>query len=56
LYRENAAHQAKLGLWANPYYDLLNADSPTDVLAEHGHFALVEAQWCRCAKAAPPFL
>jgi hypothetical protein len=34
----------KLGLWADPYYDLLSADSPTDVLAEQGHFALVEGK------------
>ncbi len=40
--RENTARRAKLGLWASPYYDLLNADSPADVLAEQGHFALVE--------------
>ncbi len=39
---ENTARRTKLGLWASPYYDLLNADSPADVLAEQGHFALVE--------------
>jgi endonuclease YncB( thermonuclease family) len=42
--REKAARQAKLGLWANSYYDLLNADNPADVLAEQGHFALVEGK------------
>ena len=42
--RENAARQAKLGLWASSYYDLLNADHPADVLAEQGHFALVEGK------------
>ena len=44
LRRENTARAAKLGLWASPYYDLLNADHPTDVLAEQGHFALVEGK------------
>jgi endonuclease YncB( thermonuclease family) len=33
LGRENIARKAKLGLWASSYYDLLNADHPTDVLA-----------------------
>jgi hypothetical protein len=27
-----------------PYYDSLNADSPTDVLAEQGRFALVQGR------------
>jgi endonuclease YncB( thermonuclease family) len=44
LSRENTARQAKLGLWASSYYDLLNADHPTDVLAEQGHFALLEGK------------
>ena len=44
LTRENAARQAKLGLWADPYYDLLSADSPADVLAEQGHFAVVDGK------------
>ncbi len=44
LSRENAARRAKLGLWAKSYYDSLNADNPTDVLAELGHFALVEGK------------
>ena len=44
LSRESAACRAKLGLWASPYYDLLNAENPTAVLAEQGHFALVEGK------------
>jgi endonuclease YncB( thermonuclease family) len=44
LSRENAARRAKLGLWASPYYDLLNAENPAAVLAEQGHFALVEGK------------
>jgi len=44
LRRENAARAAKLGLWANSYYELLNASNPTDVLAERGRFGLVEGK------------
>ncbi|MGO9396983.1 MAG: thermonuclease family protein [Xanthobacteraceae bacterium] len=44
LSRENMARKAKLGLWGSSYYDLLNADNPTDVLAEQGRFALVEGK------------
>jgi len=44
LGRERAARQAKLGLWAGSYYDLLNAANPADVLAERGRFALVEGK------------
>lgn len=44
LRRETSARQAKLGLWAGSYYDLLSADNPIDVLAEQGHFALVEGK------------
>jgi endonuclease YncB( thermonuclease family) len=42
--RENAARKGKLGLWADPYYDLLDAETPADVLAHKGQFALVEGQ------------
>jgi endonuclease YncB( thermonuclease family) len=41
---ENIARTAKLGLWGDPYYDVLNADAPVDVLAQRGRFALVEGQ------------
>jgi hypothetical protein len=44
LRRENAARQAKLGLWANSYYEALDADHPADVLAQRGRFALVEGK------------
>ena len=44
LGRENAARKAKLGLWADPYYDLLDAETPTVVLAHKGRFALVEGK------------
>jgi endonuclease YncB( thermonuclease family) len=42
--RENAARQARLGLWANSYYEMLHADNPADVLAQRGRFALVEGK------------
>ena len=35
---------AKLGLWADPYYDVLDAETPADVLAQRGRFALVEGK------------
>jgi len=41
---ENAARTAKLGLWANPYYDVLNAETPMDVLTRRGRYALVEGK------------
>ena len=44
LGRERAARQAKLGLWANSYYDVRDADKPVDVLAQRGRFALVEGK------------
>ena len=44
LNRERTARAAKLGLWAGSYYELLNADDPAKVLAEQGHFALVEGK------------
>jgi endonuclease YncB( thermonuclease family) len=44
LARENAARRAKLGLWANSYYDVLDAETPADVLARRGRFALVEGR------------
>jgi len=42
--RENAARAAKLGLWADPYYEVLDAETPADVLAHRGRFALVEGR------------
>jgi len=44
LGREHAARRAKLGLWADSYYDVLNAETPADVLAQRGRFALVEGK------------
>lgn len=44
LRRENAARKARLGLWADPYYEPLRADEPADLLARRGRFALVEGK------------
>jgi endonuclease YncB( thermonuclease family) len=44
LRREGAARRAKLGLWADPYYETLKAENPVDVLAQRGRFALVEGK------------
>jgi endonuclease YncB( thermonuclease family) len=42
LRRENSARNARIGLWADPYYDPIPADRPADILAYRGRFALVE--------------
>ena len=42
LRAEAAARKAKIGLWADPYYDPLRADDPARIVAERGRFALVE--------------
>jgi len=44
LAREQAARAARLGLWADPYYQVLDAETPADVLARRGRFALVEGK------------
>jgi endonuclease YncB( thermonuclease family) len=44
LTREAAARAAKLGLWSDPYYEVLDAETPADVLAQQGRFALVEGR------------
>jgi endonuclease YncB( thermonuclease family) len=44
LKSEDAARAAKLGLWADSHYDVLDAETPTDVLARRGRFALVEGK------------
>jgi len=44
LTAEKTARAGKLGLWGDPYYEVLNADAPVDVLAQRGRFALVEGQ------------
>jgi endonuclease YncB( thermonuclease family) len=44
LKSENAARAAKLGLWADSHYDVLDAEIAADVLARRGRFALVEGK------------
>ena len=48
---EKAAREVKLGLWADPYYEVLNAESPKDALAQRGRLA--RAKWPPCAKTDP---
>jgi endonuclease YncB( thermonuclease family) len=44
LSREKAARKARLGLWADPYYEFLSVETPVDILAQRGRFALVEGK------------
>ncbi|HEY7664539.1 MAG TPA: thermonuclease family protein [Xanthobacteraceae bacterium] len=44
LAQERAARQAKLGLWSEPYYAILGAESTAELAAERGRFALVEGR------------
>ena len=53
LKRENSARAAKLGLWADPYYEVLDAETPTDVLAHRGRFALVEGRVFSVRESGP---
>ena len=42
--QERAARHAKLGLWSEPYYAILGADSAAELVAERGHFTLAEGK------------
>jgi endonuclease YncB( thermonuclease family) len=42
LSRENAARKAGLGLWADPGFQVFDAQTPASVLAQRGRFAVVE--------------
>jgi endonuclease YncB( thermonuclease family) len=44
LARERAARTAKLGLWGDPYYVVMGADSYEQLLAERGRFTVVEGK------------
>ena len=44
LARERAARQAKLGLWGEPYYVIVSAESGAELVAESGHFTLAEGK------------
>ena len=50
---EKAAREAKLGLWADPYYEVLNAELPGNVLAHQGQFALVEGKIASVRESGP---
>ena len=41
---ERAARRAKLGLWSDPYYEIMSADRAEAVAARRGHFTLVEGK------------
>ena len=41
---ENRARAAGLGLWADPYYVMRNAEDPAGILAIRGRFAVVEGK------------
>jgi endonuclease YncB( thermonuclease family) len=53
LAREAAARRAKLGLWADPYYAPLQAETPAAVLAHRGQFALVEGTVVSVRESGP---
>jgi endonuclease YncB( thermonuclease family) len=44
LAQERAAREAKLGLWGEPYYAILGAESFAELVAERGHFTVVEGK------------
>jgi endonuclease YncB( thermonuclease family) len=44
LAAEREARRGQLGLWADPYYDLKQADNPAGILLARGRFALVEGK------------
>jgi endonuclease YncB( thermonuclease family) len=41
---EQAAREAKLGLWGDPGYVLRRAENPTELLADLGRFAVIEGK------------
>lgn len=53
LDREKAAREAKLGLWSDPYYEVLNAETPKDALAYRGRFALIEGKVASVRESGP---
>jgi endonuclease YncB( thermonuclease family) len=44
LSRERVARAAKLGLWADPYYGLIGAESGAELLAGRGRFTVAEGK------------
>jgi micrococcal nuclease len=44
LAREHVARAARLGLWADPYYAIVGAESGAELLAERGRFSVAEGK------------
>lgn len=44
LSRERVARAAKLGLWGNPYYEVMEAGNGSQLLATRGYFTVVEGK------------
>jgi len=44
LGRERTARDAKLGLWGEPYYGIVGDESGAELVAERGHFTVVEGK------------
>ncbi len=55
LAAEARARQAKLGLWADPYYSVLAAANPAAVLARSGEFVIVEGRIMRLGQTSARF-
>jgi endonuclease YncB( thermonuclease family) len=53
LDHEKAAREAKLGLWADPYYEVVNAETPKNALAYRGRFTLVEGKVASVRESGP---
>jgi endonuclease YncB( thermonuclease family) len=53
LSREKSARRDKLGLWAGPYYESVDAEHPAEVLAQRGRFALVEGKVVSVRESGP---
>jgi endonuclease YncB( thermonuclease family) len=53
LGREKNARREKLGLWAGPYYESVDAEHPAEVLAQRGRFALVEGKVVSVRESGP---
>ncbi len=44
LAAETEARAARLGLWSDPHYVMRRAEKPAEILAQRGHFTLVEGK------------
>ena len=55
LSAEAKARQAKLGLWADPYYSVLTADKVVALTARRGEFVLVEGRILRLGQTSARF-